>query len=70
MMTMYEMAKKGISLKDILIIDEHCHMGTGIWNYIPDGSPQAIDGQSGNRYGLCIPQCSACSKGYIHKNCN
>lgn len=42
MMTMYEMAKKGIPLDNVLIIDEHCHMGSTAWNYIPDGSPKAI----------------------------
>lgn len=48
MTTMHEMAKKGIPLKDVLIIDEHCHMGAAIWNYIPDGSAKAIVAEMDN----------------------
>jgi uncharacterized protein len=47
-MTMHEMARRGISLQDVLIIDEHCHMGAGNWNYIPDGSSQAIVAEMDN----------------------
>lgn len=42
MMTMLEMAKQGLPLKDVLIIDEHCHMGASSWNYITDGSPEGV----------------------------
>ena len=38
-----ETIKNGEPLKDILIIDSHCHMGASFGStYIPDGSPRAI----------------------------
>lgn len=43
MMTMSEKAKRGIPLEDVLIIDEHCHMGYSNSNYISGGgSPEAL----------------------------
>lgn len=47
-MTMCELAKKGMPLTDVLIIDEHCHMGEGNLNYIPDGSPRAVVAEMDN----------------------
>jgi predicted TIM-barrel fold metal-dependent hydrolase len=48
MMTMCEKARKGIPLTDVLVIDEHCHMGAGNWNYIPDGSAGALVAEMDN----------------------
>ena len=42
MMSMHEKVKNGISLKDNLIIDVHCHMGFDGSQFIPDGSPKAL----------------------------
>jgi uncharacterized protein len=70
MMTMCEMAKRGIPLKDVLIIDEHCHMGQSAWNYIPDGSPKAIVAAMDN-LGIdtaCVSHAAALAPDHIFGN--
>ena len=71
MMTMYEMAKKGLPLKDVLIIDEHCHMGPVKWNYeANDGSPEALVAAMDN-LGIdiaCVSHCASLSPDYRYGN--
>lgn len=48
-MSLSEMVKNGAPLKDILVIDDHCHMGSTKLDYIPgSGSPQSIINEMDN----------------------